>query len=150
MKIEQIKGFLVHGLTVETKNHDEFNGQGKIAPLWQDFYTRAAPTLPENSNVYGVYHSYESDFNGQYSVTAGADTLKDQQVTGCTPVEVKDGTYAIFEAEGAMPAIVVDLWGEIWNYFSQPDCPHQRSFTTDFEHYTSAQSVKIYIALESK
>ncbi|GGM88972.1 hypothetical protein GCM10009124_15650 [Shewanella xiamenensis] len=46
-----------------------------------------------------------------------------------------------------MPHCVVDLWGQIWRYFSAPNCPHQRDYQTDFEVYRSADKVEIYIGI---
>ena len=57
------------------------------------------------------------------------------------------GKYLKFSQQGDMPQAVVACWQAVWAYFSAEDCPHTRSFTTDYEHYISADQVDIYIAV---
>ena len=47
-----------------------------------------------------------------------------------------------------MPDCVIQTWGLIWAYF-QDNPQVRRAFATDFEVYTSADSVAIYIGIEA-
>ena len=79
MRMEQVEQFAVHGLTTRTNNHDEMKTSGlKIGALWQDFYVNVAPNLQTESEVFGIYHQYESDHLGEFDVTAGATHLQVQ------------------------------------------------------------------------
>jgi predicted transcriptional regulator YdeE len=47
-----------------------------------------------------------------------------------------------------MPDCVIQTWGLIWAYF-QDNPQVRRAFATDFEVYTGADSVAIYIGIEA-
>lgn len=154
MQVIEIKGFTVHGLSVRTKNANEMApATAKIALLWGDFYQHIIPKLKEASLSYGVYSHYESDFNGEFTVLAGADSASvvaaaDRE--GLDSVVIASGTYLVFSKKGAMPQAVIEAWGDVWAYFSDKDCPHQRAYTADFEQYRSISEmseVDIYIAI---
>ena len=53
----------------------------------------------------------------------------------------------MFKGEGQMPAVVVQTWMSVWQYFSQPGS-HARAYTADFEMYRGPEAVEIYIAVK--
>ena len=57
------------------------------------------------------------------------------------------GKYVTFSASGEMPQTLIDLWGEVWSYFSAENCLYERAYTTDFEYYKSAHEVEVSIAV---
>ncbi len=135
------------GLKVRTSNMNEMSGKGaKIAGLWQQFYTDIAPNLTPSSKVYGVYTHYESDVTGEFDVFA----CTDQQVTSpeTEQTTLATGNYLRFSAKGAMPQTVIDVWGQVWQYFSNEQCPHIRAYKTDFEFYKSSEEVEVFISVE--
>ncbi|MBF4258362.1 MULTISPECIES: GyrI-like domain-containing protein [Vibrio] len=149
MSINEMNGFEVTGFVIRTTNADEVNSStAKIGNLWAKFYTNAAPKLDEKSKVYGLYTNYESDFTGAFDVIACSDTLSPEILPDSVKVNVTSGKYVTFAASGEMPQAVIDLWGEVWNYFSSENCPHERAYTTDFEHYKSAHEVEISISVK--
>lgn len=136
----------VSGIAVRTNNRSEMQPEGgKIGGLWQQFYQCFATQLPEASGVYGVYSDYASDEHGDFTVTAALAgvALDDDDTVDLT---LPAGKYLKFSQQGDMPQAVVTCWQAIWAYFAAKDCPHARSFTTDYEHY-SADQVDIYIAV---
>ena len=137
----------VSGIAVRTNNRSEMQPEGgKLGGLWQQFYQRFGVQLPEASGVYGVYSDYASDEHGDFTVTAalaGVVPNDDDAVNLTLPA----GKYLKFSQQGDMPQAVVACWQAVWAYFSAEDCPHTRSFTTDYEHYISANQVDIYIAV---
>lgn len=137
----------VSGIAVRTNNHMEMQPQGgNIAVLWQQFYQRFGAQLAQSGGVYGVYSDYSSDENGDFTVTAAlADVaLDDADAVNLTlPV----GKYLKFSQQGEMPQAVIACWQDIWAYFAAEDCPHRRSFSTDYEHYIAADHVDLYIAV---
>ncbi|MBV7434449.1 GyrI-like domain-containing protein [Cardiobacteriaceae bacterium TAE3-ERU3] len=137
----------VSGIAVRTNNRSEMQSEGgKLGGLWQQFYQHFAAQLPAASGVYGVYSDYASDEHGDFTVIAALAgvALNDDDAVDLT---LPAGKYLKFSQQGDMPQAVVVCWQAVWAYFSAEDCPHTRSFTTDYEHYISANQVDIYIAV---
>ena len=59
-------------------------------------------------------------------------------------------TKIFFSAQGELPNAIIELWGHIWEYFSNEDTHYQRAYTADFEHFKSPSSFDIYIAVKEK
>ncbi|MEJ2763602.1 GyrI-like domain-containing protein [Photobacterium sp. MCCC 1A19761] len=149
MILQHIDGFEVSGFSVRTTNADEMSpSTAKIGQLWETFYAQAYPKLTAGSNIYGVYTHYESDHTGAYDVMACSDGLAADALNGAVSTQIASGKYLTFTAQGEMPQAVISLWGTIWDYFRADDCAHTRAYTTDFEHYLSADEVAISIAIQ--
>ncbi|WDE06316.1 GyrI-like domain-containing protein [Thalassomonas viridans] len=149
MKIQSIEGFELTGLVTRTNNSNEMDpAKAKIGDLWQRFYAEAGAALLPESKVYGVYSNYESDASGDFDVAAAADVFAGQGITGAETVSVKPGRYLVFSAQGEMPGAVISLWEQIWHYFNDSNCPHQRAYQSDFEHYQGESQVDIYIGID--
>jgi predicted transcriptional regulator YdeE len=145
----EVNSINVTGLVVRTTNADEMNqSTAKIGSLWENFYKNASPNLSENSKVYGLYTNYESDAAGAFDVVACSDTLSPEVLDGSVKFQISAGKYLKFSAKGEMPQVVINLWGEIWEYFNSDGCSHERAYTTDFECYKSESEVEIFIALK--
>lgn len=135
----------LYGFTVRTKNSDELNpATAKIGPCWNKFFTEIAPSLEVNSKVYGLYSNYESDASGEFDVTA----CTNQKNNTSKLVTIKKGKYLVFSAKGEMPQTVIDIWGNIWNYFTRNDREYERAYLTDFEFYKSSDEVEVYIGIK--
>lgn len=150
MKTVEIKGRSLQGVMVRTRNADEAQAEtARIGKLWNDFASQVAPRMNPQAQVYGVYYGYESDASGAFDVLAGCDrdlTLAGHgQAWAC--VNLSPGSYLVFESRGAMPQALVATWLEIWSYFEDPQCPHQRAYTTDFEYHRATGAVDVHIAL---
>ncbi|MFC7421737.1 GyrI-like domain-containing protein [Iodobacter arcticus] len=148
-KHELVSAFTVAGLVVRTKNSDEFNPTtAKIARVWGQFFTEGLidkiPNRLANSPVYGVYAGYESDANGLYDLTAGVSVSESS--ADFSTINIQAGDYLVFEARGAMPAAVIQAWGNVWAYFEQ-NLQIKRSYQTDFESYIGPNEVHIYIGI---
>ena len=116
MNISEIEKIDVIGKSVRTKNTDEMNpSTAKIGVLWESFFADLAPKLSQNSRVFGLYTNYESDHTGAFDVVACSDIIDAQ---GLEEFQIKSGRYLIFNGTGEMPQTVIDVWGEVWNYFS--------------------------------
>jgi len=146
IKKVELKSISIQGVQVRTKNADEMTNEGKIAPLWKRFYTEVLPTLKEGATVYGVYHNYESDENGEFDVLVGADAL--DMTSEMKSLELEEGKYLMFPVKGELPQAIIETWGQIWAYFNDPSIDERRAFKTDFELYKSADEVEIYIGVE--
>lgn len=140
--LKHVDSFTVTGLTVRTKNSDEFNPEtAKLPTLWQQFYS--SNPIP-NTTIFGVYSGYESDANGFYDVTVG--TLNNNQGAELSVAKINSGNYLVFQGKGAMPQAVIETWKRVWDYFTV-DSPYQRCFMTDFEEYKNGDEVAIFIGV---
>ncbi|PRC93617.1 GyrI-like domain-containing protein [Solimicrobium silvestre] len=148
--IKQVTEFRVAGLAVRTKNCDEFDSsRAKIPALWGTLFATDAlnsiPHQPSEPAVFGVYSGYESDASGEYDLTVGA--LVSAAGHEFSHVAICDGDYLVFEARGAMPAALIQTWGQVWAYFEQH--PEQaRCYKTDFEQYLGEQAVDVFIGIK--
>lgn len=140
----------IWGLAVRTSNGAEQDtGTQKIAPLWQQFMRRSEVTSNTTSPIYGCYFDYESDHNGEFSVLAGL-SLQGEASDELVKCQLQAGEYLRFTASGEMPAVIISLWGEIWQYFNDTNCQFERRYDTDYECYTSMDGVDIYIGVNPK
>ncbi|WP_227008954.1 GyrI-like domain-containing protein [Pseudoalteromonas prydzensis] len=147
MEVKQLASKTLTGLKVRTCNANEMNtGTAKIADLWQRFADKYTAELTKNSHVYGVYTNYESDVTGDFDVIACSDA-QSTHARDAVKVTTTAGRYLVFTGEGEMPDAIIDLWGEIWQYFSSDDCRYTRTYTSDFEYYKNANEVEIAIAI---
>lgn len=150
VKTIEVKGLTMQGVMVRTRNADEGHAEtARIGKLWKDFAAQVAPRMSPEAKVYGVYYGYESDASGAFDVLAGCDkglALADN-AQAWPYVNLVPGSYLVFEARGPMPHALVTTWFEIWSYFSDPQCPKKRAFTTDFEYHRDSDAVDVHIAL---
>lgn len=145
MKVTEInEDIILYGFTIRTKNSNEMTlSTAKIGPIWNKFFAEIAPTLEKSSKIYGLYSNYESDASGEFDLTA----CTDQKAYNSKIVTLKKGKYLVFSAKGVMPQVVIDTWGDIWNYFSN-DSKYSRTYLTDFELYKSSDEIEIYIGIK--
>lgn len=150
VKMREVLPFSVAGLQVRTRNATEQQPEtAQIGPMWGRFFIeglfdKIAGREPD-SFVYGVYSNYESDASGAFDVTAGVEvtaTDADYPV-----IQVEGGHYLVFSAKGPLPESVIQTWGLVWAYF-EDHAQVRRRFATDFEVYTGADSVAIYIGID--
>lgn len=140
------------GISVRTTNQDESNTKSaKIGEMWQNFYQNYFAKLPEDSDIYGIYHNYESDTNGAFDVTAGWHQVEDSSLfdtNDLITVTIPKGKYLVFSEKGDMPDAVINAWQNVWAYFNNADSTHTRLYNIDFEHYVSESQVDVYIGIE--
>ncbi len=140
--------FLVAGVSTRTNNANEANPHtAQIPLLWTLFNVDAVANdiinQTSNSPIYGVYHRYAADMNGDYSVTAGvgvtnvAVTVEEE---GIETIAIAAGRYAVFRVQGAdRTQTVIDTWAHVWAYFAaHPEL--RRAYQTDFEAYLGKNS----------
>lgn len=75
-------------------------------------------------------------------MTAGVAVL-----TPIGQLALQAGEYLVFSATGPMPQTVLQTWGVVWQYF-QSNPSVQRSYGTDFEVYSGADTVAIHIGVK--
>jgi len=130
--------FYVHGLQIRTTNAKEMSAAGKIPALWNQFYAEQVPSKileKLEDSIYAVYSDYQSDVNGEYSLTIGLKVRPGGfPLPGLKMVRISAQNYMKYTTEvGAMPTIVVDGWKHIWNQMQTSQL--QRKYAADFEVY---------------
>ncbi|HAU4213855.1 TPA: GyrI-like domain-containing protein [Legionella pneumophila] len=147
-QLTQIQALKVVGMSMRTKNEDEFNPQkARLPHLWEQFCGSKAQGIQPDASVYGVYHHYESDSSGYYTVTAGIKIPNESKATHLDRVIIKAGDYLVFEAAGTNPSAIIKAWQTIWNYFNETS-KYQRSYLTDFELYKTPHESAVYIGIK--
>ncbi len=150
-ELKTLQSLQLQGIRTRTRNADEQNAlTAQIPALWQQFYQAFAQRqlgwAGDAPAVYGVYNSYESDMNGAFDVTAAVPASAHPPAE-LHSIHIAPGDYLVFTGHGPMPQTVIDLWGQVWSYFSQTDSACQRAYNTDFEEYSGPQDVAIYIGV---
>jgi predicted transcriptional regulator YdeE len=118
--------------SIETNNFNDPLIMQKIDGLWQ----KAMTLCQKNQIKYGVYHDYESDFKGNYTISVATDADN-----GNVPLEVS-GEYMVFDVDVKIENPILESWKKIWSI------PLDRAYTFDFEQYNLDGTIQIYIALK--
>lgn len=147
MKVVTIDKKNVIGFTARTENNAEISGNGKIPALWESFMGSVAKNNLTNFVPVGVYWNYESDMNAKFNVTAGIEFTDKNAKAFSDHVTIQAGKYLQFSKEGKNPEAVIELWQEVWQYFSNENSEFKRAYITDFELYTGLNAVEIYISI---
>lgn len=141
-EIVEIKKKIVVGYTARTSNTSK-EMQSIIGGLWQKLYRpECVSSITDRVNEYaiGLYSDYEGE---EYNVTAGFEVKKvPSENSEFTVKVIPGGKYAKFSLHGDMVEAVANAWGEIWQ------TPLERTYTGDFEEYTSMTDIDIYIAVK--
>lgn len=149
MELKFVLQKTLNGLSIRTDNTTEMDEtKGKIAGLWQTFDDTVSVDYKNGERVYGVYSDYESDHDGKFTVHACFDGTCFPKDSNLEPISILEGNYLVFKHKGEMPQIAIDAWTEIWHYFSQDECAHQRLFSTDFEFYPNGNEIEVHIAVK--
>lgn len=138
MQIKGLEEFEIYGISVRTKNSDETSGRGKIGALWQEFLSSSYNDI---DGIYVLYHNYESDVNGKYSVLIGT---KSPSKGSYEKASTNAGKYAVFSMKGSGAETTRALWAEIWSYFESSEL--KRAYKTDFEKH-SDDKIEIFISV---
>lgn len=141
-EIVEMKEKVIVGYTGRTSNKSP-DMQSVIADLWKQLYMpKCVETISNRTNEYaiGLYSNYEGE---EFDVTAGFEVSKMPDENSSFSVKViPAGKYAKFSVHGDMIKEVANSWEEIWQ------TPLNRTFTGDFEEYTSMTDIDIYIAVK--
>jgi predicted transcriptional regulator YdeE len=129
--------FDVIGIVTYTSNKAAFQ-EGTIAKLWQRFFAEEIfnkiPNKCDNA-VIALYHDYESDKNGGYSLLIGVRVNSTENVpAGMVAKHVIAEDRMLFTTkQGPLAQVVVGEWQNIWDMENQGEL--RRSYTCDYELY---------------
>jgi len=138
----------VAGFRARTSNGAEMSGTGKIGGLWQQFQERSGESGFEAAPV-AVYHDYESDHNGEYSLLVGVPLPESSAPpAGWQVVDVPARDYLVFPVQsGPMPEVLIATWMAVWSHFEKAS-EFERAYTTDLERHGA--TTEIHIAVTSR
>ncbi|WP_458119291.1 GyrI-like domain-containing protein [Paenibacillus sp. Z6-24] len=126
--------------TTRTNNFKDEQMLEKIQGVWQ----ASQPHLAQQQGaVYGVYHEYESDYKGDYSLTIAVET--DGEDADHLQVD-ESAAYQVFPVDAADEQGVIKAWKTIWKLEEEGSL--QRAYTLDYEKYSTDGTKAIHIALK--
>jgi predicted transcriptional regulator YdeE len=148
------------GVEVRTSNDIEASPvTAKIPGIWQQCVEEQLFEQIQhriNPDVwYGVYTKYESDYTGEYSFAVAAEVDRVLSVPeGFVNVTLPPATYLVFPCSGALPYAVIEVWKQIWDYFTHLP-KYRRTYTGDFERYEPHEvgepaRVEVYVSVEKQ
>lgn len=157
--VKEKQSFQIVGISAKTNNANEITAQAKIPQLWATYDQQdvAGQLLSQKNNavMYGLYSDYETDVNGEYTLTPGVEVSADIEVPkGMVIKTIPASKYLVFTSEkGLMPDIVIQAWQDIWTWFANTT-EVERTYSGDFELYDercaqpNEAQVDIYIAIK--
>lgn len=122
---------------VRTNNFNDSLLMQKITGLWEE----ASQHLTSDRVAYGVYHDYESDYRGDYTLSIAVEAGNSGPA-----LELPDHThYKIFRVDPADEYGVVNAWKQIWELEQTGEL--KRAYTFDYEKYDTNGNIEVYIAI---
>jgi len=107
-------------------------------------WKKASTVLSDkDENVYGLYHEYESDYKGDYTLCVAIEGRDESSVA--IPDDTK---YEVFKVNTNDEQGIFNTWNEIWKKEDENEL--KRAYTYDFEKYYPDGSIAIYIAIKEK
>lgn len=125
--------------SVRTNNFNDDLLLHKITKLWEQASNDLANQVV---TIYGVYHNYESDYKGDYSLSIAIEDNNSEPI-----LELSNHTkYEIFKVGTGEELGVINTWRKIWE--REDACTLARAYSYDFEKYYPDGEIEIYIALK--
>ncbi|HAM81737.1 GyrI-like domain-containing protein [Ornithinibacillus bavariensis] len=123
--------------SVRTNNFKDESIMQKITDMWK----KASSVLTNQDEVtYGLYHDYESDYKGDYSLSVAIES-SDNTSTINIPNTSK---YKIFEVDTTDENGILNTWKRIWDREEKGDL--KRAYSFDYEKYYPNGQIEIHIA----
>src|SRR5690625_905235 len=122
---------------IRTNNFTDDHVMQKITKMWKN----ASTVLSEkNGNVYGLYHEYESNYKGDYTLCIAVEGEDESSI-----VIPDNAKYELFEVNINDEQGVFNTWNEIWKKAEEGQL--KRAYTYDFEKYYPDGNIDIHIAI---
>lgn len=126
--------------TIRANNFNDSDIQEKLLSLWQQNGSFVAHTKKLKKNVAAVYHDYESDYKGDYSVSICKETKVDS-VFDTSKYQWKEYEVDVSDKFG-----IFNTWKKVWAD-EEANIIH-RVYDFDFESYAPTGEVSIFIAVQ--
>lgn len=111
----------------------------KISKLWKEAFNQ----LTNHENItYGVYHDYESDYKGDYSLSIAIENSDREPF-----IEIPNNEkYEIFKVDTSEEQGIFNTWNKIWD--REEEGTLKRAYTYDFEKYYPNGDIEVHIAVK--
>ena len=132
------EAFVVAGRETRASNDDP----SPIGALWSAIYDDPAIRAlgADDEPMIAAYCEYEGDHTQPYTFFLGRRVAADAEIPdGLVRREIPAGRYAVYLAEGPMPAKLIETWGTIW------EAPLERRFDVDYEIHREPTLVEVYV-----
>lgn len=120
---------IIWGKTIKTSNAE----MSEIGKLWQ-----MVSTENHQAELFGIYHLYESNEFGHFSLTVGGQ----KQAAGYSKFTIPAGKYLVIKTETNDLAGVQKAWQAIWQ-----NMDIVRKYAVDFEWYHEDGTIEIYLSI---
>ncbi len=125
---------------IRTNNFNDEHVMQKITDMWKN----ASNVLTnKNENIYGLYHEYESDYRGDYTLCVAVEGIDKSSVS--IPEDTK---YEVFKVNTNDEQSIFNTWNEIWK--KEDGNQLNWAYTYDFEKYYPDGNIDIYISVKKK
>ncbi len=122
--------------SIRTNNFRDPQIMNKIKGMWKEASSKLEG---DQKTAYGVYHNYESDYKGDYTLSVCVREENDHNIE-----LVEDEKYAVFPVDHSDDQGVLKMWEHIWKL--EDTGKLIRAYTYDYEKYYPNGEVEIYIA----
>ncbi len=125
-------------LSLRTNNWNDPEIIEKVTDLWAE----ALQLLPNHTgSIFGVYHNYESNYQGDYDLSIAISTEKPRD----NAITLGDH-YREFSVLLNQPSSIFEAWQKIWKMEEQGEL--NRQYDADYEEYRADGTVAIFISLK--
>jgi predicted transcriptional regulator YdeE len=125
--------------SIRTNNFNDDQLMQKITGLWKE----ASDRLTDREIItYGVYHMYESDYKGDYSLSIAIEDNYSEPL-----LEIPNNAkYEVFNVDTTEEQGVLNTWKKIWELENAGTL--ERAYSYDFEKYYPNGEIEIHIAIK--
>ncbi|QJX80350.1 effector binding domain-containing protein [Priestia megaterium] len=128
--------------SIRTNNFNDIYLVDKIQRIWRE----ASTHLPqEKVATYGVYHKYNSNYKGDYTLSISIEGNSNSNNSDITLNIPDDTKYKQFQVDCKDELGVINTWKKIWDLEENGEL--NRAYSYDFEKYFPDGKIEIYIAL---
>ena len=122
--------------SIHTNNFTDVDVMKKFTELWQTTILQGHGL----SVLYGVYHDYASNYQGDYTCSTATETPNIGKV-----IELPDTPYQVFKTNRLE---LPQTWVKIWQLEESGEL--NRAYQIDFEKYLLDGTVEIHIGIKNK
>lgn len=130
--------------SVTTNNFSDAQMSEKIMQLYANNGEFLQQLQANQQAFYGVYHSYVSDYRGDYTLSICAETTENNADFDTDANQYQ--TFVVDTSAGDPVAGVVQTWQKIWQLEAAGEL--NRAYTFDYEQYLADGTVTIEIAVK--
>ena len=125
--------------SIRTNNFSDDLIMQKISKLWKEAFNQ----LTNHENItYGVYHDYESDYKGDYSLSIAIENSDREPF-----IEIPNNEkYEIFKVDTSEEQGIFNTWNKIWD--QEEEGTLKRAYTYDYEKYYPNGDIEVHLAVK--